>query len=81
MRRNLTRILIYAAFANIIFAGAVLLTYGYTVIPLLMWLRTLQEDQLRLLISFAAKCELMLGLAILVVAAFVGRSLLPKQKV
>ena len=55
-----------------------LIGHDYTIVPVIIWLRSFQQQKLDLLISFAAKCEIALGLGFLIVAAIVGRRLIPK---
>jgi uncharacterized Tic20 family protein len=78
MRRTITKLLILAALANILFGLVVLIGRDYTIVPVIVWLRSFQEQQLDLLISFAAKCEIAIGLAFLIAAAILGRRLIPK---
>jgi hypothetical protein len=78
MRRTITKLLILAALANILIGLVVLVGRAYTIVPVIVWLRSFEQQQLDLLISFAAKCEIAIGLVFLIAAAIVGRRLLPK---
>jgi hypothetical protein len=78
MRRNLTKLLVLLALANIVVGLVLLIGYRFTVLPLIVWLRQFSDEQLGVLISFLAKSELALGLVLLVVAALVGRRLIDK---
>lgn len=78
MRRTITKILIFIALANILIGIVLLLSYRYTALPLVEWLRSLRTDELELLLSFLAKLEIALGLLFLVAAALVGRRVLDR---
>jgi hypothetical protein len=76
MRRIITKLLIFVALVNIVVGIGVLVGHKYTILPLFEWLRSFSGEQLELLVSFAAKCQIAFGLLFLVAAAVIGRRVL-----